>query len=112
MKGLERWIWIDTASVNPYYVDCNEGSKSQMFTEAVINVPTFAADYAFFRTQNMFSQYEKFNIMDLTESDQNHFDNATLYQIDACERLVETKDINEFIFYIEKAYDEYKLIKD
>jgi len=74
MKGLERWIWIDTQSVQPFYVDCEEGSKSQMFTETVIDVPTFAADYTFFRTQNMFSQYEKFNTMDLSAKNQHHPD--------------------------------------
>ena len=112
MKGLERWIWIDASSVHPFYVDCEEGSKSQMFTETVIDVPTFAADYTFFRTQNTFSQYEKFNIMELSAKNQNHFENATSYQTEACNSLVKTKDINEFVYFIEKAYDEYLMINE
>jgi len=112
MKGEERWIWINTDKVEPYYVDCDEGSKSQMFTEVTLSTQVFAADYTFFRTQNVFSQYEKFLNMDLSSADQQHVENAISYQINACESLVDTNDLNEFVFYIEKAYDEYKEISE
>jgi hypothetical protein len=111
MKGLERWMWIDTDTVHPNYVDCNIGSKSQMFTEAVLDIPIFAADYTFFRVQNVFSQYEKFINYNLSSSDKIFLNNAINNQITACKRLVETNDINEFVFFIEKAYDDYKQIQ-
>jgi len=76
MEGLERWTWIDTDTIRPYYVDCNEGSKSQMFTEAVLDIPAFAADYTFFRTQNVFSQYEKYIKQNLSPVDQQHLNTA------------------------------------
>ena len=112
MKGEERWIWINTDKVEPYYVDCDKGSKSQMFTEVTLSTQVFAADYTFFRTQNVFSQYEKFLNMDLSSANRQLVENAISYQIDACENLVDTNDINEFVFYIEKAYDEYKKIQE
>ena len=112
MKGEERWIWFDTGAVQPYYVDCDEGSKSQMFTETSVSAQPFALDYTFFRTQNVYSKYEKFLAMDLSSSDQQHVDQAISYQTQACEALVDTEDINEYVFYIEKAYDEYKLISE
>lgn len=111
MKGEERWIWINSDTVKPYYVDCDEGSKSQMFTETRIEVPTFAADYSFFRTQNVFAQYEKFLGKTLPIQDQLHVDKATEFQLDACTALVETGNINEYVYYIEKAFDEYKSIE-
>ena len=111
MKGEERWIWIDNEAVNPYYVDCDEASKSQMFTETMVSVKPFAADYSFFRTQNVFSQYQKFLGASLSSNDQQHVENAIAFQKQACNALIETSDVNEYVFYIEKAYDEYKAIE-
>ena len=110
MRGEERWIWIDTETVQPYYIDCDEGSKSQMFTETIVSAQPFAADYSFFRTQNVYSQYEKFLGSDLSSTDQQHVEQAIHFQTQACLKLVDTGDLNEYIFYIEKAYDEYKAI--
>jgi hypothetical protein len=112
MKGEERWIWLDTDQVEPYYVNCDEGSKSQMFTEAILELSTFASDYTFFRTQNVFAQYEKFLGSDLSTADENHVEQAVAFQTKACYSLIETQDIDEYIFYIEKAYDEYKAIEE
>jgi transglutaminase-like putative cysteine protease len=111
MKGEERWIWISDENVEPYYVDCDTGSKSQMFTETMVQLKPFAADYAFFRTQNMFHQYEKYLGADLSSTNQQHLNNAIQYQKDAVTSLIETEDINDYVFYIEKAYDEYKAIE-
>jgi hypothetical protein len=78
----------------------------------MLSVKPFAADYSFFRTQNVFSQYQKFlGSTSLTASDQQHVENAIEFQTQACNALVETDDINEYVFYIEKAYDEYKAIE-
>lgn len=110
MRGEERWIWIDTDSVEPYYVDCEEGSKSQMFTETMVSAKEFAVDYTFFRTQNVYSQYEKFLGISLPASDKQHVLNAIDFQIQACTSLIDTNDIDEYVFFIEKAYDEYKAI--
>jgi hypothetical protein len=79
-----------------------------MFSESVVNTHSFAADYTFFRTQNVFTQYEKFLNMDLSIEDESLVSNAITFQIQACRSLVETGDLNEFIFFIEKAYDQYK----
>ncbi|MDG6228856.1 MAG: transglutaminase-like domain-containing protein [Candidatus Thermoplasmatota archaeon] len=110
MKGEERWIWISTNNVEPNYVDCDSGSKSKMFTETIVSLKPFAADYAFFRTQNVFNQYERFLGSDLSSLEQQHLDNAIQYQKDAVNQLIQTGDINDYIFYLEKSYDEYKMI--
>jgi len=108
MKGEERWIWISTENVYPYYVDCDEGSKSQMFNESEITTDSFTADYAFFRTQNVFRQYEKYLKMNLTGENLGHLQDAISFQKQATSELQENDDINEYIYFIDKAYDEYK----
>ncbi|MFH1014120.1 MAG: transglutaminase-like domain-containing protein [Thermoplasmatota archaeon] len=111
MKGEERWIWVSDDTIEPFYDDCDSGSKSQMFTEMMVSMKPFAADYAFFRTQNMFHQYERFLGAELSTSDQQHVNNALMYQKAAVTTLMETEDINDYTYYIEKAYDEYKEIE-
>lgn len=108
MKGEERWIWINTENVYPYYVDCDEGSKSQMFNESEITTDSFTADYAFFRTHNVFHQYEKYLKMNLTGENLGHLQDAISYQKQATSKLQENDDIDEYIYFIDKAYDEYK----
>lgn len=111
MRGEERWIWISDENVQPYYVDCKEASKSQMFPETMVTLQPFASDYAFFRTQNVFTQYEKYLGSSLSTSNQQHVEHAIDLQIQACNEFAESENINEYVFYLEKAYDEYKAIE-
>jgi hypothetical protein len=110
MKGEERWIWIDSENVFPYYVDCNEGSKSQMFTESEIINDWFTIDYSFFRTKTVFNQYEKYLSIELSVENQEYLDNAIFYQRKAVYELAENDDLFEYIYYLDKSYDEYKKI--
>ena len=111
MTGEERWLWIDNDHVSPYYVDCDEGSKSQMFSESEVTTDSFTADYAFLLTQMVFHQYEQYLGMNLTGENQDHFQNATIYQKQAMEKLIETDDVNDYIYYMDSAFDEYKEIE-
>ena len=110
MKGEERWMWIDTQSVYPYYVDCDKGSKSQMFSESEITTDDFTADYAFLLTQMVFHQYEQYLGMNLTGENQEHYQNAIENQKQAMAELIETKDPIKYIYYLDIAFDEYKEI--
>jgi len=110
MKGEERWLWIDTNDVYPYYVDCDRGSKSQMFIESEILTDSYKADYSFLLTQIVFHQYEQYLGMNLSSENQQHFENATMYQKQAMEELIETEDPNDYIYYMDSAFDEYKEI--
>ncbi len=111
MKGEERWLWIDNEDVYPYYVDCDRGSKSQMFSESEVTTDSFMADYAFLLTQMVFHQYEQYLGMNLTGENQDHFQNATIYQQQAMEKLIETDDVNDYIYFMDSAFDEYKEIE-
>ncbi len=110
MKGEERWLWIDNKDIAPYYVDCNEGSKSQMFIESNISTDSLSANYAFVLTKIVFYQYQKFLGGNLNQENQAHFDKAIIYQKQGINQLNENEVIYEYIYYMDKAYDEYKEI--
>jgi hypothetical protein len=110
MKGEERWLWINNENIIPYYIDCDDGSKSQMFNENQITTNSFTADYAFFITKCVFNQYQKYLGKNLNEQNLNHLNNAIYNQKKGIIEFKENKNINEYIFYLDKAYDEYKQI--
>jgi hypothetical protein len=109
MKGEERWLWIDTNNVFPYYVDCKSGSKSQMFSEAVVSIDPLTADYAFVLTKIVFRLYQKYLGENLTDENLQHFQNASIYQKDAIITL-KGNNAEGYISLLNRAYDEYKEI--
>lgn len=111
MKGEERWLWIDTDDVSPYYVDCDRGSKSQMFTETNISVDSMIASYAFVLTQMVFRYYQEFLGANLSVENLAHFENATAYQKQGILALQYSSDIDSYILFLNKAYDEYQEIE-
>jgi len=109
MTGEERWLWIDTPHVSPYYFDLKSGSKSQMFTEANVSLDQLTANYAFVLTQIVFRQYQKYLGMNLTDGNLLHFQNASMYQQDAIIAM-KGHDTEGYISFLNKASDEYKEI--
>jgi hypothetical protein len=110
MKGEERWLWIDNDYVSPYYVDCNTGSKSQMFTETNISVDQMIADYAFVLTQIVFRQYQKYLGINFSGENLEHFQNAIIDQIQAILTLKQSQDLNSYLRFMNMAYTEYQEI--
>jgi len=110
MKGEERWLWINNENIILYYIDCDEGSKSQMLIEKNITTNSFTADYAFFISECVFNQYQKFLGENLTSQNLLHFNNAINDQINAITEFKENENIMEYIYFMDKAYDEYKQI--
>ena len=93
MKGEERWLWISTDTIIPYYIDCVQGSRSKMFTENSVYTDEFIANTIFFLTKKVFYQYEKFLKIDLTGTNAQHFMNGTQYQKQAIEIFTNTFDL-------------------
>lgn len=110
MKGEERWFWINNENIIPYYIDCHDGSKSKMFIEKNITTNSFTADYAFFITECVSHQYRKYLREDLVEQNLLYFNNAINYQIKAINEFKNFENILEYIYNMDKAYDEYKQI--
>jgi len=111
MTGEERWLWIDNSDVSPYYVDCDKGSKSKMFNESEVTTDSFTADYALLLTQMVFHQYQQYLGKNLTGENQHHFENATRYQKQAMDELIDTNDPHDYIYYMDSSFDEYKEIE-
>jgi hypothetical protein len=110
MTGEERWLWIDNEHVSPYYVDCNTGSKAQMFSETNISIDQLTADYAFVLTQIVFRYYQKYLGVNFTAENLLHFQNAIIYQKQAIQSLKGYQDTDEYLRLMNQSYDEYKEI--
>jgi len=109
MTGEERWLWIDNENIYPYYVDCDEGSKSQMFTEANLLTEEETANYAQNITKNVFIEYQSYLGLNLTGDNLSHFIKATIYQKNATHEL-QNSDIQGYIDNMNLSYDEYSSI--
>lgn len=106
MKGEERWLWIKNENIIPYYKDCNEGSKSQMFYEGQLETSAFTADYAFLLTQLVYHQYEQYLGENLNSENLGYFKNATRFHANAISAF-QLSNIQLFIDNMNLAYDEY-----
>jgi hypothetical protein len=110
MTGIEYWFWIDNDHILPYYKDLVDGSRSNMFRDLELMTDAFSADYAFFLTNAVFHQYEHYLGMNLTGEDLLHFQNAVSYQKQSITEFIDSENPEDYIYYIDKAYDEYQLI--
>jgi hypothetical protein len=106
MKGEERWLWIDTNNVAPWYVDCKQGSKAQMFSEAVVSADKLTADFAFVLTERTFRQYQRYLGVNLTGENLFHFQDAVSYQWDATAAL-KANNTEGYISCLQNAYDAF-----
>lgn len=106
MKGEERWLWTDNENIYPYYVDCETGSKSQMFYEGFIETSEFTVDYAFLLTQLVYYQYEKYLGEDLSGENLLYHQNATKFHLNAIAAF-KGSNIQLYIDNMYLAYQEY-----
>ncbi len=109
MTGEERWFWVDTPTVNPWYSDLKNGSKAQMFTEASVSVDELSASYGFVLTQVVFRQYQRYLGMNLSGADLLHFQNATSLQHQAI-AAIQGHDVPGYIAFLNQASEEYSEI--
>lgn len=110
MKGEERWLWINTSLVEPYFVDCDVGSKSQMFQEGMIKTDSFTSEYTLFFTGIVFYLYQQYLGLNLTGDNKLHFEQAVFYQQMALQEFSEHHNIQGYLIYLDLAYDEFKQI--
>ena len=110
MKGEERWIWIENKYIKPHYVDCDEGSKSQMFSEKFILTCDLVASACFNWTKITFDKYQRFLGLNLTIENMIYFKNAVDFQKSAINSF-KNDDILGYYYLIHRASDEYDKIK-
>lgn len=110
MFGEERWLWIDSTLVKPYYVDCVQGSRSQMFNEGFTVENTAVVDEAMLLTKNVFEQYKQYLGTSLTGENLQHFTEAVNSQQLAVLRFATYHDLNNYMFLMQYAYSHYQQI--
>ncbi len=110
MRGEERWLWLNTPYVRPWYVDCEQGSKSQMFTEAALTTTIETADHAIVLSKKVFNLYQRYLGANLTNSSYYYFNQGIHYQQQALEKFT-NYDILDYLAYMDKAYTAYQQIE-
>lgn len=109
MKGEERWIWFSNNNVKPFYVDCKQGSKSQMFSESIVWTCDLVADACFDTTRTTFHQFQKYLGIGLTGENKKYFENAVGFQNEAINRMKIGNPL-EYYYNIKRANEEYNKI--
>jgi hypothetical protein len=109
MKGEERWIWFSDENVKPYYVDCDEGSKSQMFTEKSITTCEHISVTCFHSTIKTFNKFQSYLGESLTGQNLEFFENAINFQKQALNSF-QNNDIMNYYYYLERSFEEYDKI--
>jgi hypothetical protein len=110
MTGVEKWLWIDTESVIPYYKDLNEGSKVNMFPEQSLFTDSVTAQFVFSLTEMTLGFYEQYLGSDLSGENRLHFINAVAYQKQAILSFKQSQDPEGYLDYLNMAYTEYEEI--
>lgn len=109
MKGEERWIWIDNENVRPNYVDCNDGSKSQMFSEATVGICELVYNGCFDQTKETFDLYQKYLGMNISDENKIFFENSVEFQKKAINSM-KNNDALTYYCNIARAEEEYNKI--
>ena len=81
-----------------------------MHNDTGITTNSFTADYAFFISECVSYQYRKFLGKNLTSQNLIHFNNAINHQKNAINEFKHSENILEYIYFMDKAYYEYKQI--
>lgn len=99
MTGEERWMWYNESVLQPYFVDCEEGSKSQMFTEYTWENDTSNQQYIQLYASFIFKWYQHFLKEDLSIYNQQLLAQAIEYLIQGIHAL-KNGDIFEYECYM------------
>ena len=110
MKCIEKWFWIENENVEPYYKDLKEGSKTRGYQESEIFTNTLVGTDAIQLTEEVFNDYEYYLALTLTGGNLQHFNNAVSFQNDAVHQLKGATDLFGYIYYLQKAQEEYNKI--
>jgi hypothetical protein len=110
MKGIERWLWINNENIKPYYKDCKEGSKIKSFNENTITIDSAIGQDAIYLTQEVFDKYQAYLGVELIGENLTHFQLGE-EKIDLAINELETSDdAFGYIYYMNKAIDEFEQI--
>jgi hypothetical protein len=110
MKGEERWLWTDSDSIHPYYKDCEEGSKSRMFTEGSITDSSWNISLAVTMSALVFDYYQAYLGKNLSDPNEQLFINATNHQRLAIQAF-QQEHFEGYRCHVSQAYTNYTSIE-
>ena len=110
MNFIEKWFWIENEAVKPYYKDLKEGSKTRGYKESEVFTNPLVGNDALKLTIEVFNDFEYYLSLDLFGENKGHFDNATSYQSQAVYTFKGAVDPFGYIYYLNKAREEYDKI--
>jgi hypothetical protein len=110
--GMHRWFWIDDEDIEYFYYKPSEGYNSMMQCREENNILTDynIANEVFQKTREIYYLYEFYQQIDLVGDNLIYYQNATSYQKDAIFELSVSDNLNDYLFYLEKAEEEYNKI--
>jgi hypothetical protein len=110
MTGVEKWLWIDSKNVVPYYKDLIDGSKVNMFPQNSLLTDAVTAQFAFSLTEMTLRFYEQYLGSGLSGENLLHFQNAVVYQKQAILSFKQSQNPDGYLYYMNMAYKEYEEI--
>jgi hypothetical protein len=110
MTCLEQWVWIDNKNSDPNYKVSVEGNRIRVYTKNEVTTDSVVAQDVFLLTKDVFHHYEHYLGMNLTDENLERFRNAISYQKEAIWELTLSDNLDDYIYFMDKAKDEYEEI--
>jgi hypothetical protein len=105
--GCEQWFWVQSKNIHVYWNHSGSGTRSWLENNITIDQGT--AHFLFNFTTTVYNLYTRYLGTNLTGLNQDHFNNATVYQKDAIQYFKQS-DIGGYTTAIYFAYLEYEKI--
>jgi hypothetical protein len=111
MKSLERWMWFDNNNITPYYNRLKEGStRIKSFAKNTVNIDLNVANETIDLTKIVFNKYQDLLKANLIGDNLINFVTGKKFIEKAISELSSSDDAFGYIYYINKAIDEFNSI--
>ena len=110
--GMHRWFWIDNDNIDYVYYNSEENYNSMMqsHVENEVCTDSVKANETFSKTREIYYLYEYFQQMELIGDNLIYYQNAVLFQKEAIFELSGSDNLDDYLYCLEKAKEEYTKI--
>ena len=105
--GCEPWFWTESKDIKLFWKSPRSGARGRFNNNITTNQTT--ADDVFNITKKVYDIFTKYAGVDLTDINQQYFENATLAQKNAVE-CFKQRDIDGYSTNISYAFDQFQQI--
>ncbi len=111
MKSVERWMWFDNNNITPYYNRLKEGStRIKSFAKNTVNIDLNVANETIDLTKIVYNKYQYLLKANLIGDNLINFENGKKFIENAISELSSSDDAFGYIYYINKANDDFNSI--